>query len=55
MLIDDFMAEARIDFEGNEDGEKKKCDLFGRKKEKDTIQPGNLHVLVKSSHDLAYL
>ncbi|WAR29756.1 CAN5-like protein [Mya arenaria] len=55
VLIDDFMAEARVDIEGNEEGEKKKCDIFGRKKEKDVIMPGNLHVLMKSSHDLAYL
>ena len=49
------MAEARIDFEGTEDGEKKKCELFGRKKEADKIMPGNLHVFIKSSHDLAFL
>lgn len=55
MLIDDFMAEARILEPGAEDGEKRKCDLFGRKKEKDAIQPGNLHIFIKSSNDLSYL
>ncbi|XP_045183793.2 calpain-5-like isoform X2 [Mercenaria mercenaria] len=54
-IIDDFMAEARILEPGNEEGEKKKCDLFGRKKEKDAIQPGNLHIFIKSSNDLACL
>jgi len=49
------MAEARVDIESNEQGEKKKCDLFGRKKEKDQIMPGNLHIHIKSSHDLAAL
>ncbi|XP_052234356.1 calpain-5-like isoform X2 [Dreissena polymorpha] len=54
-LIDDFMAEARITEEGDEQGLKKKCDLFGRKKEQDVKQPGNLHILIKSSHDLSAL
>ena len=49
------MAEARIDFEGSEAGEKKKFVLYGRKKEKDVKIPGNLHVFIKSSNDLACL
>lgn len=55
MLIDDFMAQAKVEIQGNEDGESKKCELFGRKKEQDAIQPGNLHIFIKSSNDLAYL
>jgi len=55
MMLDDFMAQAKVDIEGNEDGETKKCDLFGRKKEIEAIQPGNLHIFIKSSHDLSYL
>lgn len=55
LLIDDFMAEARINEQGSESGEKKKCDLFGRKKEADKIQPGNLQIFIKSSHDLSAL
>jgi hypothetical protein len=55
MLIDDFMGVARILEPGNEEGEIIKCDLFGRRNEKDAIQPGNLHVFIKSSNDLAYL
>ena len=49
------MAEARIDIQSDENGEKKTFDLYGRKKEKDTVKPGNLHTLIKSSYDLAAL
>lgn len=55
LLIDDFMAEARIKQEGTEEGQKEKCDLFGRNKEKEVVKPGSLHIFVKSSHDLACL
>ena len=55
-FVDDFMAEARIDTHNcDEAGKKKKFELFGRKKEKDLIMPGNLHVHIKSSYDLSAL
>lgn len=54
-FVDDYMAEARIDKQSDENGQKLKFSMFGRKKERDAIQPGNLHVHIKSSYDLAAL
>ncbi|XP_064603652.1 calpain-5-like [Liolophura sinensis] len=54
-VVDDFIGEACVDDHGTEDGVEKTYKLFGRKKEKDVQQDGQLFVEVKSSHDLTYL
>ena len=54
-FVDDFLAEARIDVHGDEQGTKKKLELFGRKKEHDQIMPGNLFINTKSSYELSAL
>ncbi|KAK3595472.1 hypothetical protein CHS0354_003460 [Potamilus streckersoni] len=53
VLIDDYIAEARIKDHGTEDGETKKYELFGKGKQKDQIMPGTLNVeCVKGRHIL---
>lgn len=54
-LIDDFVAEARVDEIGKEEGKDISCTLYGRKKEKDVEKPGTLDVHIMSSHDLTYV
>ncbi|XP_076438968.1 calpain-5-like isoform X3 [Babylonia areolata] len=54
-VIDDYVAEARCEVLGSEDGERKVLNLYGRKKEADVVKPGKMTVFVRSSPDLTYL
>ncbi|XP_063437596.1 calpain-5-like isoform X1 [Mytilus trossulus] len=54
-FVDDFCSEARVAEHGGEDGKDVKCPVYGKGKEKDMERPGNVHVFVKSSHDLQFL
>ncbi|VDI02869.1 Hypothetical predicted protein [Mytilus galloprovincialis] len=54
-FVDDFCSEARVTEHGGEDGKDVKCPVYGKGKEKDMERPGNVHVFVKSSHDLQFL
>lgn len=54
-LVDDYLAEARIEDNGNESGISKELQLFGRKKEADMEKPGKMKIHICSSNDLQYL
>ncbi|KAK3095784.1 hypothetical protein FSP39_019019, partial [Pinctada imbricata] len=54
-LIDDYIAEARVEEHGSEDGDLTTQKLFGRKKEADQEKPGSMKVHIRSSHDMTYL
>lgn len=54
-LVDDYVAEARIEDNGNESGISKELQLFGRKKEADMEKPGKMKIHICSSNDLQYL
>jgi hypothetical protein len=54
-LVDDYIAEARIEENGNEDGITKELNLFGRKKEATMEKPGKMTINICSSSDLQYL
>lgn len=54
-LVDDYIAEARIEENGNESGISKELQLFGRKKEAAMEKPGKMKIHICSSNDLQYL
>lgn len=54
-LVDDYIAEARIEENGNESGISKELQLFGRKKEATMEKPGKMKIHICSSNDLQYL
>lgn len=54
-LVDDYVAEARIEDNGTESGISKELQLFGRKKEADMEKPGKMKIHICSSNDLQYL
>ncbi|KAK6184886.1 hypothetical protein SNE40_007247 [Patella caerulea] len=55
ILVNDFLAEARVEDHGGENGKEVTCKLYGRKKEVDTVKPGTVTVFIRSSFDLTYL
>ncbi|ESO85096.1 hypothetical protein LOTGIDRAFT_235955 [Lottia gigantea] len=55
VLVNDFLAEGRVDEHGNEAGKEIKCKLYGRKKEAEQVKPGTLSVFIRSSFDLTSL
>ncbi|BFZ25902.1 hypothetical protein BsWGS_28940 [Bradybaena similaris] len=54
-MFDHFLCEARITWNGNEKGEQKVIDLFGRKTEAEVQKPGCMHIYIRSSNDLTEL
>ena len=54
-MVDDYIAEARIEENGNENGMTKELQLFGRKKEAAMEKPGKMKIHICSSTDLQYL